>query len=167
MQEDIDSASLKRSLPRRFAFCFGRAVGRTSPSCHAVRKPPRNASSEGGRTYLGRSPSRLGDRTERTVSQSAEPPCTDPYARWCGRGGAVRLPPIPIARTNRQLCLLPPKGARPRSNVPPTPRPRRIGANFTLDCGCSVGSVAGVLWRTEPASCVGKAPFFGVACCPQ
>ncbi len=21
---------------------------------------------------------------------------TDPYARWCGRGGAVRLPPIPI-----------------------------------------------------------------------
>ena len=26
-----------------------------------------------------------------------EPPCTDPYARWCGRGGAARLPPIPIA----------------------------------------------------------------------
>ena len=25
-----------------------------------------------------------------------EPPFTDPYARWCGRGGAVRLPPIPI-----------------------------------------------------------------------
>src|ERR1700757_4602822 len=30
-----------------------------------------------------------------------EPPCTDPYARWCGRGGAARLPPIPIAAT---LC---------------------------------------------------------------
>jgi hypothetical protein len=30
--------------------------------------------------------------------QPAEPPCTDPYARWCGRGGAARLPPIPIAR---------------------------------------------------------------------
>jgi hypothetical protein len=28
--------------------------------------------------------------------QAAEPPCTDPYARWCGRGEAVRLPPIPI-----------------------------------------------------------------------
>ena len=27
---------------------------------------------------------------------SVEPPCTDPYARWCGRGGAARLPPIPI-----------------------------------------------------------------------
>src|SRR6266516_1593509 len=25
-----------------------------------------------------------------------EPPCTDPYARWCGRGGAARLHPIPI-----------------------------------------------------------------------
>ena len=24
-----------------------------------------------------------------------EPPCTDPYARWCGRGGAARLPPYP------------------------------------------------------------------------
>ncbi len=29
--------------------------------------------------------------------KSVEPPCTDPYARWCGRGGAVRLPPIPIS----------------------------------------------------------------------
>ena len=28
--------------------------------------------------------------------KSVEPPCTDPYARWCGRGGAARLPPIPI-----------------------------------------------------------------------
>jgi len=27
---------------------------------------------------------------------TAEPPCTDPYARWCGRGRAARLPPIPI-----------------------------------------------------------------------
>src|SRR5512135_375402 len=26
---------------------------------------------------------------------------TDPYARWCGRGGAARLPPIPI----NTLCL--------------------------------------------------------------
>ena len=24
--------------------------------------------------------------------QLLEPPCTDPYARWCGRGGAARLP---------------------------------------------------------------------------
>jgi hypothetical protein len=31
-------------------------------------------------------------------TQPAEPPCTVPYARWCGRGGAARLPPIPIHR---------------------------------------------------------------------
>ena len=31
---------------------------------------------------------------------SVEPPCTDPYARWCGRGGAARLPPTsPSSRT--------------------------------------------------------------------
>jgi hypothetical protein len=25
-----------------------------------------------------------------------EPPDADPHVRWCGRGGAVRPPPIPI-----------------------------------------------------------------------
>src|SRR5881398_1752591 len=34
-------------------------------------------------------------RRSRTA-QPTEPPYTDPYVRWCGRGGAVRLPPIPI-----------------------------------------------------------------------
>src|SRR4029077_17079742 len=34
------------------------------------------------------------------LAQLLEPPCTDPYARWCGRGGAERLPPIPIHGTN-------------------------------------------------------------------
>jgi hypothetical protein len=32
---------------------------------------------------------------------TAEPPCADPHARWCGRGRAVRLPPIPIRRRMR------------------------------------------------------------------
>jgi hypothetical protein len=36
------------------------------------------------------------------LAQLLEPPCTDPYARWWGRGGAARLPPIPIAAT---LCV--------------------------------------------------------------
>src|SRR5580692_7905166 len=36
------------------------------------------------------------------LAQLLEPPCTDPYARWYGRGGAARLPPIPIAATS---CL--------------------------------------------------------------
>jgi hypothetical protein len=33
----------------------------------------------------------------RQLAQLLEPPCTDPYARWCGRGGVARLPPIPIS----------------------------------------------------------------------
>ena len=30
------------------------------------------------------------------LAQSVEPPYTDPYVRWCGRGSAARLTPIPI-----------------------------------------------------------------------
>jgi len=30
------------------------------------------------------------------TAQPAEPPCADPHAWWCGRGGAVRPPPIPM-----------------------------------------------------------------------
>jgi hypothetical protein len=30
------------------------------------------------------------------IAQSAEPPYADPHVRWCGRGGAAKLPPIPI-----------------------------------------------------------------------
>jgi hypothetical protein len=37
------------------------------------------------------------------LAQLLEPPCTDPYARWCGRGGAARLPPIPICGTKRRF----------------------------------------------------------------
>lgn len=32
-----------------------------------------------------------------------EPPCTDPYARWCGRGGVARCPPIPINHQDVQI----------------------------------------------------------------
>jgi hypothetical protein len=32
-----------------------------------------------------------------------EPPYTDPYVRWCGRGGAARLPPIPIFGPSRRF----------------------------------------------------------------
>ena len=35
---------------------------------------------------------RAGGKDAVQPLNSAEPPCTDPYARWCGRGGAVRLP---------------------------------------------------------------------------
>src|SRR6266567_1628975 len=31
-----------------------------------------------------------------SIAQPIEPPYTDPYVRWCGRGGGAILPPIPI-----------------------------------------------------------------------
>jgi hypothetical protein len=37
------------------------------------------------------------------LAQLLEPPYTDPYVRWCGRGGAARLPPIPIYGTNAKF----------------------------------------------------------------
>src|SRR5206468_4436617 len=41
---------------------------------------------------IARSP--ILDRS--ALAQPLEPPYTDPYVRWCGRGGAEGLPPIPI-----------------------------------------------------------------------
>jgi hypothetical protein len=34
------------------------------------------------------------------IAQPAEPPDADPHVRWCGRGEAARLPPIPIVRAS-------------------------------------------------------------------
>src|SRR5271165_5282323 len=46
------------------------------------------------------------------LAQLLEPPYTDPYVRWCGRGGAERLPPIPIVGTKRNC-----RGARGTSGA--------------------------------------------------
>src|SRR6266481_4413164 len=44
-------------------------------------------------------PSAKGETNLRLSSaQVMEPPYADPHVRWCGRGGAVRLPPIPISK---------------------------------------------------------------------
>src|SRR5262249_38318787 len=51
---------------------------------------------------VARSP--LLDR--RALAQLLEPPYTDPYVRWCGRGGAERLPPIPISGTPRHFAAM-------------------------------------------------------------
>src|ERR1044072_1597959 len=48
----------------------------------------------------------LGDSVAESAAQRwaqlAEPPCAEPHARWCGRGRAVRLPPIPIGKPRPQ-----------------------------------------------------------------
>ena len=49
----------------------------------------------------------------------------DPYARWCGRRGAARRPPIPIPEVGdcRYISL------SPASGDPSTPRPGRSASN--------------------------------------
>ena len=42
-------------------------------------------------------PSAKGETKLRPArAQVTEPPEADPHVLWCGRGGVVRLPPIPI-----------------------------------------------------------------------
>ena len=51
----------------------------------------------------GEAPRKTREGTEPRMAESEpkttdEPPCTDPYARSCGRGRAARPSPIPIRR---------------------------------------------------------------------
>src|SRR5438093_10436532 len=64
---------LRRSLP---------GTDRVKPERNLGAAKPPSAKSE---TNLRPSP-----------AQVTEPPYADPHVRWCGRGGAARLPPIPI-----------------------------------------------------------------------
>src|SRR5271154_3108804 len=88
----------------------GSVVGRGLLNCDAAasagtwrHKPP-------AARPAPRVPQRLTGRARpafpraQQTDQSAEPPCTDPYARWCGRGGAVRLPSIPIAHPTSPMA---------------------------------------------------------------
>jgi hypothetical protein len=64
----------------------------------ADRGEPSDAAQEGTESPLAKrgSQSPASGASDRRALNSIEPPCTDPYARWCGRGGAARLPPIPL-----------------------------------------------------------------------
>jgi hypothetical protein len=64
----------------------------------AGRGEPSDADQEGTESPLAKrgTQSPASGASHRRSLNSIEPPCTDPYARWCGRGGAARLPPIPM-----------------------------------------------------------------------
>ena len=65
--------------------------------------------------------------TDRLIRRTAV--VRDPYARWCGRGGAVRRPPIPITKTAQ---LHNPLGRHPEGQDLSTDRPgRRSGQRST------------------------------------
>jgi len=96
--------------------CNGAPAGDATPRCantgSARRSPPPPRRQRAGTVPGGSvgtppskplcptpsSPSAVFPPWRRPPHDAAtEPPCTDPYARWWGRGGAARLPPIPIA----------------------------------------------------------------------
>src|SRR6185437_11690308 len=39
------------------------------------------------------------------IAQLSEPPYADPHVRWCGRGGEVTLPPMPIFATKLRVPI--------------------------------------------------------------
>src|SRR6266513_6233040 len=72
---------------------------RSLPGADRV-KPERNLEA-------AKPPSAKGETNLRpSPAQVTEPPYADPHVRWCGRGGAARLPPIPIFGTF-ETCQLP------------------------------------------------------------
>src|ERR1019366_8049579 len=86
---------------------------RSLPGADRV-KPERNLGA-------AKPPSAKGETNLRpSRAQVTEPPDADPHVRWCGRGGAVRLPPIPITRVSH---------ARFNSRV------HRVGAYFIFGEG--------------------------------
>src|SRR5437762_3344800 len=73
---------------------------------------------------------------------------TDPYARWCGRGGAARCPPIPI------IGAKPPSDAQLEDNRVSNPTGPFIGRTSNNGVGGKEGSI----W---PSSRVLKKARFG------
>jgi hypothetical protein len=65
-----------------------------------LSRPVEVSESPGARQGAAHGLLRLARNSEidcQPLAQSAEPPYADPHVRWCGRGGAARLPPVPIA----------------------------------------------------------------------
>ena len=99
------------------------------------RKPPAALMARGGSATAQRSPSALPNAffsrsawlpRRAATANPAEPPYTDPYVRWCGRGGAVRLPPIPIGVTAHCGSQILPQGLEDRMAHLALGRPRPV-----------------------------------------
>src|SRR5260370_12415936 len=85
--------SLQASAPKRREPCTGRESGwQLSRSLEDSEKP-------GDAYRVSSLLLRLAWPSKTVcseVAQSTEPPYADPHVRWCGRGGEVTFPPIPI-----------------------------------------------------------------------
>ena len=91
----------RAAISRRYATASQRKLdfgtGRTGE--------PRRAAAEASEIWAAKTNSKAR-RLRSLIASFTEPPDTDPYVRWCGRGGVARLPPIPILRL-RMSPLLP------------------------------------------------------------
>src|SRR5258705_11047019 len=87
-------------------------------------------------------PTRVKSFDRSALGKLLEPPYTDPYVRWCGRGGAARLPPIPIcwhetdvAVAGVDVCFV---GER-RHNLEAPPLPFLTTLNGRWVAACAAG----------------------------
>ena len=76
------------------------AGSRKGPWAMSNMKPLKIALSN--RFFAGKGFSSLLNQHQRSA-RLYEPPCTDPYARWCGRVKVVRPSPIPIVADQTHL----------------------------------------------------------------
>src|SRR5271165_6508631 len=115
----------------KFGGCVRKAVERRSGADRV--KPERNLGA-------AQPPSAKGDANLRpSPAQVTEPPYSDPHVRWCGRGGALRLPPIPT-----YYWIWPPQQQRERSSS----ISRRISSKK---------------WKKQPTNCRSTGVFSSVS----
>ena len=97
------------------------SIGIVRPARQKLKGEARRRGNAGTETLSRRHVSkarRLSLLRKQVAAQSAEPPDTDPYVRWCGRGGIARRPPIPIVQLFADRLRLSQNGrSAPRLNV--------------------------------------------------
>src|ERR1022692_2031698 len=91
-----------------------------------AREAGRDGAEPSGAMTGTENPARIPSLFEECQRNRLEPPCTDPYARWCGRGRRVTAAPMPInvlyvLQSSDPVRPLPPRTARPCAFIPPAP----------------------------------------------
>src|ERR1039458_3529461 len=92
----------------------------------AAREAGREGAEPSGAMTGTENPARIPSLFEECERKRLDPPCTDPYARWCGRGRRVNAAPMPInvlyvLQSSDPVRPLPPRTARPCALIPPAP----------------------------------------------
>jgi hypothetical protein len=89
---------------------------------------------------------------EKGVGVFGSPAADDPHVRWCGRGGAVRLPPVPIVSRQppiEQVDYLALVDAADFSAILKLKAPRRVAGPARLGLTPRCGTLFGTALETE------------------